>query len=327
VHEVQITVPERFGGLVGTTPEMVALFAKLQRYAPTTMSILIHGETGTGKERVAQAVHEASQRRKENFVAVNCAAVADNLLEDELFGHVRGAFTGADRARHGLFVEADGGTLLFDEVGEMSSAMQAKLLRVLENHEIRPLGGEGSRKVSVRALFATHVDLRHAVNEGRFREDLYFRLAQVAIEIPPLRRRLDDFPILIEDILEQLGRPHMKVDAAGMSALRGRSWRGNVRELRTVIETALVESDGDRLMVEQVLSGTSTNPQPERLSGRYNDAKRDFDRRFYTPLYLRFDGNVTQIANAAGKQRATVLSALRALGLRAADEGTPRKET
>ena len=119
----------------------------------------------------------------------------------------------------------------------------------------------------------------------------------------------------------------MKVDAAGMSALRGRSWRGNIRGNRTVIETALVESDGDRLMVEQVLSRTSTNPQPERPSGRYNDAKRDFDRRFYTPLYLRFDGNVTQIANAAGKQRATVLSALRALGLRAADDGIPRKGT
>lgn len=327
VHEVQITAPERFGGLVGTTPEMVALFAKLQRYAPTAMSILIHGETGTGKERVAQAIHEASPRRKKTFVAVNCAAVADNLLEDELFGHVRGAFTGADRARDGLFVEADGSTLLFDEVGEMSSAMQAKLLRVLENHEIRPLGGGRSRKADVRTLFATHVDLRQAVNQGRFREDLYFRLAQVSVEIPPLRRRMDDLPLLIEDILEQLGRPHMKVDAAGMSALRGRSWRGNIRELRTIIEAALVESDGDRLMVEQVLSGASTNPQPERPSGRYNDARQDFDRRFYTPLYVRFDGNVSQIAKAAGKQRATVASALRALGLRAADEENPSKGT
>ena len=130
--------------------------------------MLIQGETGTGKERVAQAIHEASPRRKHAFHAVNCAAVADNLLEDELFGHVRGAFTGADRARDGLFVETDGSTLLFDEVGEMSSAMQAKLLRVLENQEVRPVGGGRSRKVNVRMLFATHVDLRHAVNQGRF---------------------------------------------------------------------------------------------------------------------------------------------------------------
>ncbi len=228
----------------------------------------------------------------------------------------------------GLFVEADGSTLLFDEVGEMSSAMQAKLLRYhLENQEVRPVGGGRSRKVDVRMLFATHVDLRHAVNQGRFRDDLYFRLAQVTVEIPPLRRRMDDLPVLIEDILEQLGRPHMKVDEEGMSALRARSWQGNVRQLRTVVEAAVIESEGDRLAIEQVLGGTSTNPQPERPSGRYDDAKEDFDRRFYTPLYMRFEGNVSKIARAAGKQRATVLSALRALGLRSTGDGTPSKGT
>jgi transcriptional regulator with PAS, ATPase and Fis domain len=232
---------------------MVELFAKLQRYAPTPMSMVIQGETGTGKERVAQAIHDASPRRDKPFVAINCAADADTLLEAELFGHVRGAFTGADRARDGLFVEADGGTLLFDEVGEMSSAMQAKLLRVLENQEVRPVGTGRSRKVNVRTLFATHVDLRHAVNRGSFREDLYFRMAQVTVEIPPLRKRMGDLPVLIEDILEQLGRPDMKVDEQGMSALVGHSWSGNIRQLRTVLQAALVESDGDRLMIERAL--------------------------------------------------------------------------
>ncbi len=279
------------------------------------MSMVIRGETGTGKERVAQAIHEASPRRDKPFVAVNCAAVADTLLEAELFGHVRGAFTGADRARDGLFVEADGGTLLFDEVGEMSSAMQAKLLRVLENQEVRPVGTGRSRKVDVRTLFATHVDLRHAVNQGRFREDLYFRMAQVTVEIPPLRKRMGDLPVLIEDILEQLGRPHMKVDEAGMSALLARSWPGNVRQLRTIVQAALVESDGDRLMLERALAGTSADAAPERPSGLYDDAKRDFERRFYTALYVRFGGNLSQIAKAAGKQRVTVRAALRALGL------------
>jgi len=252
-------------------------------------------------------------------VAINCAALSDNLLEAELFGHVKGAFTGADRANPGLFVEADGGTLLFDEVGEMSAAMQAKLLRVLENHEVRPVGTGRSRKVDVRTLFATNVDLRRAVNEKRFREDLYFRLAQVTVEIPPLRKRMDDLPLLIDDILTQLGRPHMEVDEAGMVAVRSHSWRGNVRQLRTVIEAALVESDGDRLMIERALAGTSTGADPERPSGHYDDARRDFDRRYYTALYACCNGNVSRIAKAAKKQRVTVRAALKELGLYVAE--------
>src|ERR1035438_6901982 len=315
VHEIQIKAPERFGGLIGKTPEMIELFAKLQRYASTSMSMVIQGETGTGKELVAQAIHEASPRRHKRLVAFNCAAMTDTLLESELFGHVRGAFTGADRAHDGVFVEADGSTLLFDEVGEMSSAMQAKLLRVLENQEVRPVGTGRCRKVNVRTLFATHVDLRHAVNRGTFREDLYFRMAQVTVEIPPLRKRMDDLPALIEDILQQLERPHMKVDRAGMSALLSHSWPGNVRQLRTIVQAALVESDGDRLMLDRALDGMATHGEPERTSGMYDEAKRDFDRRFYTALHVRFKGNLSQIAKGAGEQRVTVRAALRALGL------------
>ncbi len=325
VHDIQIKAPERLGGLVGRTPEMIELFAKLQRYAPTSMSMVIQGETGTGKELVAQAIHDASPRRDQRFVTVNCAAVADTLLESELFGHVRGAFTGADRASAGFFVQADGGTLLFDEVGEMSSAMQAKLLRVLENQEVRPVGTARCRKVSVRTLFATHVDLRHAVNRGTFREDLYFRMAQVTVEIPPLRRRMEDLPALIEDILEQLERRHMTVDEAGLSALRAHSWPGNVRQLRTVIQAALVESDGDRLMLERALEGIATHGEPERASGLYDAKKREFDRRFYTALHVRFGGNLSQIAKAAGKQRVTVRAALRALGLYDDTESTSKR--
>jgi transcriptional regulator with PAS, ATPase and Fis domain len=315
VHNIQIKAPERFGRLVGTTPEMIELFAKLQSYAPTSMSMVIQGETGTGKELVAQAIHAASPRRGQRLVPVNCAAMADTLLESELFGHVRGAFTGADRANDGVFVEADGGTLLFDEVGEMSSAMQAKLLRVLENKEVRPVGTGRCRKVNVRTLFATHMDLRHALNRGTFREDLYFRMAQVTVEIPPLRKRMDDLPILIADILQQLERPQMTVDGAGMPALRACSWPGNVRQLRTVIQKALVESDGEHLLLDRALDGMATHAESERASGMYDEARRDFDRRFYTALHVRFGGNVSQIAKAAGKQRVTVRAALRALGL------------
>ena len=325
-HDIQIKAPERFGGLIGKTPEMVELFAKLQRYASTSMSMVIQGETGTGKELVAQAIHAASPRRDKRFVPVNCAAMADTLLESELFGHVRGAFTGADRANDGVFVEADGGTLLFDEVGEMMAAMQAKLLRVLENQEVRPVGTGRCRKVNVRTLFATHVDLRHAVNRGTFREDLYFRMAQVTVEIPPLRKRVDDLPLLIADILQQLERPHMKVDEASLSVLRAYSWPGNVRQLRTIVQAALVESDGEHLVLDGALDGMATHAESERRSGMYDEAKRDFDRRFYTALHVRFRGNLSQIAKAAGKQRVTVRAALRALGLHD-DSGPTNKGT
>jgi two-component system response regulator GlrR len=325
-HELHVSAPDRFGGLVGTTPEMIELFAKLKRYAPTTMSILIRGETGTGKELVAHAIHDASPRRGKHFVSVNCAALPDNLLEAELFGYVRGAFTGADRTRDGFFVDAHEGTLFFDEVGEMSPAMQAKLLRVLENHEVRPVGTGRSRKVDVRTVFATHVDLRHAMNRGHFREDLYFRIAEKVVEVPPLRTRLHDLPILVNDLLAELGSAHMQVDEAGLQALMDHTWSGNVRELRSIVRAAVVESEGDRLMVERALAETSTGAKRERPSELYDDAKRDFERRFYTALYIRYDGNLSKVAKAAGKQRNTVRTALSALGLHG-DGGSTNKGT
>jgi DNA-binding NtrC family response regulator len=315
-HEVVVQGPRRFGSLLGTTPEMTELFAKLQLYAPHSMPIVIQGETGTGKERVAQAIHEASPRRDKPFVPINCAAMPDALLEDELFGHVRGAFTGADRARDGLFVEADGGTLLFDEVGEMSLAMQAKLLRVLENREVRPIGATRSRKVDVRFLFATHVDLRRAMNEGRFREDLYFRMAQITVQIPPLRERLADMRALVDDIMENLGRTDLIVDDTGMSVLLAQSWRGNVRQLRSVIQAASIQSNGPRLMLERVLIGNSPDDERKQVSAPYNVAKTEFDRNYYTSLHKTCDGNISKIAKAAGKPRVTVRNVLRALGLR-----------
>jgi DNA-binding NtrC family response regulator len=184
----------------------------------------------------------------------------------------------------------------------------------------RPVVRARCRKVNVRTLFATHVNLLHAVNQGTFREDLYFRMAQVTVEIPPLRKRMDDLPVLIEDILQQLERPHMKVDRASMSALLGHSWPGNVRQLRTIVQAALVGSDGDCLILDRALDGLATHAEPERRSGMYDEAKRDFDRRFYAALHVAFKGNLSQIAKAAGKQRVTVRAALRALGLY--DEGT-----
>jgi transcriptional regulator with PAS, ATPase and Fis domain len=319
-QDVVVNRKNRFGGLVGTTPEMLELFGVLRRYAPSSVSIVIRGETGTGKERVAHAIHEESDRRRKPFLAINCAAMPDALLEAELFGHVRGAFTGAERERKGLFVEADGGTILFDEVGEMSPAMQAKLLRALENREVRPIGSERSRRVDVRTLFATHADLRHALNQGRFREDLYFRVAKITIEIPPLRKRLQDIGLLLESILEDLGRPDVKVDERGMAMLLARSWPGNIRELRNLLEVALVGSSGAALSLEEALPAIHQKEEVACGKGLYEAAKKEFERRFYTGLYAACRGNVKRIAKVAGRQRVTVREALRDLGLYVAPE-------
>lgn len=326
-QEVVVDTSNRFGDLVGTTPEMLELFGVLRRYAPSSISIVIHGETGTGKERVARAIHEASLRGSKPFLAINCAAMPDTLLEAELFGHVRGAFTGAERERKGLFVEADGGTLLFDEVAEMTPAMQAKLLRALESREIRPIGSDRSRKVDVRTLFATHADLRHALNQGRFREDLYFRIAKVTVELPPLRKRLQDIGLLLETILEDLGRPGVKVDETAMAMLVARSWPGNIRELRNLVEVALVGSTGDALSLEEALPAVHQKDEIACSRGLYEAAKKEFERRFYTGLYAACRGNVKRIAKVAGRQRVTVREALRDLGLYVSPESSTDEES
>ncbi|MGA3124977.1 MAG: sigma 54-interacting transcriptional regulator [Polyangiaceae bacterium] len=314
-HDVIVRQQHRFGDLIGTTPEMLKLFGLLHKFAPSTVSILIRGETGTGKERVARAIHDASPRRNKPFLPINCATGPDSLLEGELFGHVRGAFTGADRERKGLFVEAHGGTLFFDEVAQMSPGMQAKLLRALENREVRPLGSDHTRKVDVRTLFATHGDLRHEVNLGTFREDLFHRIAKLTVEIPPLRDRLDDLMFLVQSILEDFGRPDAKLDDAGMAKLLRWRWPGNVRELRNVVEVALVTTTGNVLAIEEAWAAGHDEPEVDSELGHYDAAKQEFDRRFYTRLYAACHGNVTHIAQRAGKQRYTVREALRAIGL------------
>jgi DNA-binding NtrC family response regulator len=318
-QEIVVESSKQFGRLAGTTPEMLSLFSTLQRYAASSLPIVITGETGTGKERVARAIHEASPRRDKSFVAVNCAALPDALLEAELFGHVKGTFTGADRDRGGLFVEAHGGTLFFDEVAEMSPSLQAKLLRALENGEVRPVGSERTRRVDVRALFATHAELGEAVNNGRFREDLYFRIAAVSVKVPPLRRRLEDLPLLLENILADLGHPDMRVDDATLAMLRARSWPGNVRELRIVMQVALVGAKGEVLSLPETLPSLVRDRDPVSTDALgYDDAKKEFKRRYCMGLYAACRGNVTQMAKRARKHRMTVREWLREFGL---DEG------
>jgi len=230
--------------LVGHSPAIIDVMKTVARVAPSQASVLISGETGTGKELVARTVHRYSERSRAKFVAVNCSALAEGLLESELFGHVRGAFTGAQAARPGLFREADHGTLFLDEIGDISPALQSRLLRVLQEQEIVPVGSETPVRVDVRVIAATHRDLPALVREGRFREDLYYRLNVVTITLAPLRERRQDIPLLIDDFLRRLGARHERgpvaVDPEAQRALLAYDWPGNVRELLNVLERALV---------------------------------------------------------------------------------------
>jgi transcriptional regulator with PAS, ATPase and Fis domain len=227
------------------------VFSKIQRAAPVDSTVLILGETGTGKELVAQALHQNSHRKKGPFVAVNAAAVPASLVESELFGHVRGAFTGATDKRIGRFEQADGGTLFIDEIGDLELSLQAKLLRVLETLTLTPVGGHEDRKVDVRVLAATRQDIRKMVEAGTFREDLYYRLNVVTINLPALRQRPEDIPLLVEHFLKDISAskrmPTKRIGPEVMRRFLSYRWKGNVRELRHALEQMMVLSDGELL--------------------------------------------------------------------------------
>jgi DNA-binding NtrC family response regulator len=238
--------------LLGQSRGILMVRDQIARVAPTNATVLITGETGTGKELVARAVHRGSPRKDRPFIAVNCAGLPETLLESELFGHERGAFTGADRSRAGLFESADQGTLFLDEAGEMSLPLQAKLLRVLTDGMVQRIGSRSGRKVDVRLLVATHRDLKKLVTEQQFRQDLYYRIAVFPIEIPPVRERLDDLPLLVEHFVvsaaSEMNLPPKRLTPAAMSRLAAYRFPGNVRELRNLIERALLLSTEEELL-------------------------------------------------------------------------------
>lgn len=240
-----------FSNIVGKSDKMQDLFRTIKKVAAVKSNVLLLGESGTGKELVAQAIHYNSERKKAPFVAVNCGAIPENLIESELFGHVRGAFTDAVAARKGLFEEADGGTLFLDEIGELPLALQVKLLRVLQESEVKRVGGSSIVKVDVRVVAATTKNLAEEAKEGRFREDLYYRLNVLVLTLPPLRERMEDLPLLAEHFInsgrERLGVGTKSIDRGALKALNAYSWPGNVRELENAIERAMVMAEGDVL--------------------------------------------------------------------------------
>ncbi len=265
IDNLRRRLDQKFGldAIIGQSKPMKDVFAKIQRAAPVDCTVLILGENGTGKELVAQALHHNSPRKKGPFVAVNCAAVPATLVESELFGHVRGAFTGATDRRMGRFEQGDGGTLFIDEIGDFELGLQAKLLRVLETLTFTPVGGHEDKKVDVRVIAATSRDVPRMVQEAQFREDLYYRLNVVTIQLPPLRERTDDIPILVDHFLREISEhkhiaPH-RVSPEVMRRFMGYRWPGNVRELRNKLESMMILADGEVL--------TENDLPPEILAG------------------------------------------------------------
>jgi len=315
---------ERFGfeGLVGHSPAMKRIFDILRQVAPTTATVLILGDSGTGKELIARAVHNNSNRKDGPFVAVNCAALSEGLIESELFGHTKGAFTGAISAKEGRIVYADGGTLFLDEVGDMPLSTQAKLLRVLETREVLPVGGNQTRKVDVRLVAATNRDLGAMAKRGEFREDLLFRLKVVTIDLPPLRDRAGDVPMLVDHFISELATQHGRnvrgITPEARTLLVRYDWPGNVRELRNVIENMVLLARGEVLGIEDVPESVHEHKGDGRRAGGFELAGRsmaEVERALIQANLELAEGNREKAAKILGMGERTLYRKLKEYGL------------
>jgi DNA-binding NtrC family response regulator len=309
-----------FEGIVGSSEAIRKVFEVVTRVAPTEANVFIVGESGTGKELIARAIHERSRRSEAPFVAVNCAALPDQLLESELFGHEKGAFTGAEGHRRGLLESASGGTFFLDEVSEMSLDLQAKLLRVVQERRVRSVGGEAERSIDIRWVSATNRDPQEAVRDGQLRQDLYFRLNVVPIRVPRLSERPDDIPLLAQHFLnrytEQYGRSGLRLGSVVNQALRAYSWPGNVRELQNMIERMVsLSGDGPELtredLPEELLPSTEAPAAQGHQADRpFHDAKAmaisQFEQEYLRDLLARHRGNISEAARQAGIDRKTI---------------------
>ncbi|MBI5275341.1 MAG: sigma-54-dependent Fis family transcriptional regulator [Burkholderiales bacterium] len=309
----KLVVGKREDHCPAVSPSMKALDRLAAKVAPTDSTVLLTGESGTGKGVTARAIHQLSQRANNAFIPVNCGAIPENLLESEFFGHTKGAFTGADRARKGLFLEADKGTIFLDEIGELPLELQVKLLHVLEAREVRPLGSEQSRKVDVRIIAATNRDLKEQVAAGRFREDLYFRLSGFHITVPPLRERREDIPALIRYLLargaERFGvGGKLAIDPEAEEILVAHDWPGNVRELENVLQRATILAEGGRITVGDlppnitpaVPLGATAGGAPRPTAGTLREQVRDFEHSLILRAIDECAGDRRQAAQKLG---------------------------
>jgi transcriptional regulator with GAF, ATPase, and Fis domain len=330
VVEIPLSEDEHFQGVIGRSVAMREVFATLQKVAPSELTCLIQGETGTGKERIARAIHDASRRKNKPYVVLDCSAIPGELMESYVFGHEKGAFTGAHAQKKGAFEQAEGGTLFMDEVGELDLSLQPKLLRVLENREFKRVGGSKTIRSDCRVVAATNRDLRDMVNEGSFREDLYFRLSVIQIMLPPLSERREDIPLLVEHFLDEVVemRPdhqRVRLTADAMDTLMEHEWPGNVRELRNVIMRAASLASGQTVEKSDLqLRGSAPTSSPRvnetssqadgdstqitiDLTREYKEVKQDlldqFERDYVARIYEENDQNISQSARKAGLTR------------------------
>lgn len=265
-----------FPEIIGKSREMLKIFDMIQRVAPTPANVLIYGESGTGKELVAQAIHKHSKVANQNFVPITCSAIPEDLMESELFGHVKGSFTGATSDKSGLFNEADNGTAFLDEIGELTLIIQTKLLRVLQEREIKPVGGTRSKRINVRIIAATNKVLEDEIREGRFREDLFYRLAVVPMRVPPLRERKEDVPMLVDYFLKkysrQLAKEVQEISSYGLQVLMNYHFPGNVRELENIIERGVALAGSNIILPESLTFSGKTRPaEPDNASNEYGN--------------------------------------------------------
>ncbi len=317
----------RFGAMIGKSPPILKIFEVIERVAPTDVTVFIQGESGTGKELVAREIHRRSARAAMPFVAINCAALPDSLIESELFGHEKGAFTGAIARRRGKFELADGGTIFLDEIGDMALATQAKVLRILEERKFEPLGSHETHEVDVRIVCATHRDLAQAITASEFREDLYYRIHVVRLELPPLRQRVED----IEPLIDYFGRMFAEkyriawsgFTTPAMARLLEYPWPGNVRELRNLVEGSIVLSIKGAIDVAELPaeiasaeSRTAGAPSENLLLLPYEEARAAFERKYLLDVLDRHTGNISQAAAAIGIHRQTLQYKLKQLGIR-----------
>jgi len=326
----QLSAPYERGGLMGRAPLMIDLYKEIARVSPTRSTVLIVGDSGTGKELVARSIHEHSNRSSGPFVAVNCGALTETLLEAELFGHVRGSFTGAVADRKGLWEEAEGGTLFLDEVGETSAAMQVKLLRALQEGEIRRVGAPRAIKVDARIIAATNRALEHEVKNGNFREDLFYRLSVVTLRVPPLSERRTDIPLLAERFLrgtiEAHGRTQLRLSEEAIKCLVAYNWPGNVRELESAIEYAVLHARGSEIAPEDLpaklnsphIRAAARSP----LSALFGDLPSldELERRYLLHVLEAAGGNRTRAAEILGIDRRTLYRMVERFGIDQATE-------
>jgi DNA-binding NtrC family response regulator len=323
-ERVDVGFEDTFGPLVGGAAKMRHLFRLLGEIAPTDLSILINGETGCGKELVAHAVHERSHRAREPFVVVDCASIPGPLAESLLFGHEKGSFTGATERRAGAFHEAHRGTIFLDELGELPIELQPKLLRALSERQVKRVGANAYEPIDVRVIAATRRDLGQSMNSGRFRSDLFFRIAQVRIEIPPLRDRREDIPLLVKAVCKRIGKAERASEVVDLvtSTLAQHEWPGNVRELVNVASVAAslptgAEAVASLLPLER--GGDLTSAEKIDLSTPYGEAKRQataaFEARYFGDLFRATNGNVSEMARRSGMERHHIRPFLKKLGL------------